>query len=270
MPSAGLRSRVMPLDRRPALLVVDDDDRTRDAVLAATSTMDVVVRFARGSDEAIDAAQLREPSVVMIATRPDRMGPTLTLARALRRRHDCRIIFHGPRLTPGEASAFAGVGALAFLCRPIQLDQLQATLRLVFEQARSSVTEPAAERVPADLARAIRQIAAIVNSTGLMQLEQPKTTALDNNVAMLRPREQEVVRLLVRHVRVPAIARQLGISPQTVRNHLKHAFERLGVHSQQELLARLLNTAASEATAPAEEADASVARPQARRADSAR
>jgi DNA-binding NarL/FixJ family response regulator len=268
MPAAALRPRVLPLDRRPALLVVDDDDRTREAVLAATNDMDVVVRFARGADEAIDAAQLREPSVVMIATRPDRMGRTLTLARALKRRHACKLIFHGPRLTPGDANAFAGVGALAFLCRPIQLDQLQATLRLIFEQARSSAAQPAAERVPADLARAIRQIAAIVNSTGLMQLEQPRTTALESSIAVLRPREQEVVRLLVRHVRVPAIARQLGISPQTVRNHLKHAFERLGVHSQQELLARLLNNSADDTSEPNQENTAATPT-QAQRADSA-
>jgi DNA-binding CsgD family transcriptional regulator len=52
----------------------------------------------------------------------------------------------------------------------------------------------------------------------------------------LRPREREVVRLLLDHHRVPGIARVLGISQQTVRNHLKRAFKCTGTHSQEELL----------------------------------
>ena len=52
----------------------------------------------------------------------------------------------------------------------------------------------------------------------------------------LRPRESEIASLLLQHKRVPAIAEQLGISPQTVRNHLKNAFRRTGTRSQQELL----------------------------------
>ena len=61
----------------------------------------------------------------------------------------------------------------------------------------------------------------------------------------LRPREQEVVRLLLQHLRVPAIARRLGISQQTVRNHLKSVFRRTGVRSQQELLDRIALASAS-------------------------
>jgi DNA-binding CsgD family transcriptional regulator len=63
----------------------------------------------------------------------------------------------------------------------------------------------------------------------------------------LRPREHEVVRLLLQHLRVPAIARRLGISQQTVRNHLKSVFRRTGVRSQQELLDRIALVAASNA-----------------------
>ena len=71
----------------------------------------------------------------------------------------------------------------------------------------------------------------------------------------LRPREQEVVRLLLQHLRVPAIARRLGISQQTVRNHLKSVFRRTGVRSQQELLDRIALAAASQATPAPIESD---------------
>ncbi|MGE0680165.1 MAG: helix-turn-helix transcriptional regulator [Candidatus Binatia bacterium] len=55
----------------------------------------------------------------------------------------------------------------------------------------------------------------------------------------LPPRVSEVVRCLLAGYRVPTIARLLGVSPHTVRNHLKLAFRRLGVRSQQELIERL-------------------------------
>ena len=55
------------------------------------------------------------------------------------------------------------------------------------------------------------------------------------------------MRLLLQHLRVPAIARRLGISQQTVRNHLKSVFRRTGVRSQQELLDRIALAAASQA-----------------------
>ena len=54
------------------------------------------------------------------------------------------------------------------------------------------------------------------------------------------------MRLLLQHLRVPAIARRLGISQQTVRNHLKSVFRRTGVRSQQELLDRIALASASQ------------------------
>jgi DNA-binding NarL/FixJ family response regulator len=57
-------------------------------------------------------------------------------------------------------------------------------------------------------------------------------------LALLSPRECEIVQLLLDGRRVQAIAAQLVVSQSTVRNHLAHAFKKLGVHSQQELLLR--------------------------------
>lgn len=52
----------------------------------------------------------------------------------------------------------------------------------------------------------------------------------------LRPREQQIIGMLLQHFRVPAIAATLGITPSTVRNHLKNVYRRYGVRSQQDLL----------------------------------
>ena len=53
---------------------------------------------------------------------------------------------------------------------------------------------------------------------------------------MLSDREAQVVRLLLSGSRVPLIARQLHLSPSTVRNQLSMVYRKLGVSSQQELI----------------------------------
>jgi DNA-binding CsgD family transcriptional regulator len=60
----------------------------------------------------------------------------------------------------------------------------------------------------------------------------------------LSPRQWEVLRRLLNGQRVPTISAELFLSQSTVRNHLTAIFERFGVHSQAELLARLSDRSA--------------------------
>jgi DNA-binding NarL/FixJ family response regulator len=55
----------------------------------------------------------------------------------------------------------------------------------------------------------------------------------------LTTRQREIVERLLEGHRVNAIARDLYISPSTIRNHLSAVFRRLGVASQWELIERL-------------------------------
>lgn len=57
-----------------------------------------------------------------------------------------------------------------------------------------------------------------------------------NLVEPLSPRETEVVSLMLRGNTVPAIARKLFISENTVRGHTKAIYRKLNVHSKQELI----------------------------------
>lgn len=47
--------------------------------------------------------------------------------------------------------------------------------------------------------------------------------------ALLSPREQEILGLIAAGELAPDIARRLGLSPATVRTHLQHLYEKLGV-----------------------------------------
>ena len=55
-------------------------------------------------------------------------------------------------------------------------------------------------------------------------------------VEQLSQREREVTELLLHGNTVPAIARKLFISENTVRGHTKNIYRKLGIHSKQELI----------------------------------
>ncbi|MBX3271219.1 MAG: helix-turn-helix transcriptional regulator [Sandaracinaceae bacterium] len=77
------------------------------------------------------------------------------------------------------------------------------------------------------------ELARALEAGGVEPARLAEPAALD---APFSPREREVLRLLLAHKRPKTIAAQLGISPSTVRNHLKSMFAKVGVASQEDLL----------------------------------
>ncbi|TGR33473.1 LuxR family transcriptional regulator [Mesorhizobium sp. M8A.F.Ca.ET.202.01.1.1] len=64
-----------------------------------------------------------------------------------------------------------------------------------------------------------------------------KGSALEAAGSQLSARQRQIARLLIEGGSAKTIARNLSISPGTVRNHIKQVYRKLGVHSQVELLA---------------------------------
>jgi DNA-binding CsgD family transcriptional regulator len=58
-------------------------------------------------------------------------------------------------------------------------------------------------------------------------------------VSGLTERQNEIVRRLLGGQRVQGIARDLCLSPSTVRNHLSATYQRVGVNSQSELIEKM-------------------------------
>lgn len=220
------------------VLVVDSDPRTMDVVSGVVRGLGGYTRMAQTPETALELARTHAPAAVIAAVELGGRPHGVTLGRTIRQRCGSAIVLIDQRLPQQHVTAIASLRPEAFLCKPLHPDQIDATLRLAF---RRRVDQSAGIDVPrdADLARTLRQIAALVNQAGVASLGPETRPSADRLLATLRPREQEVVRLLFEHHRVPTIAARLDISQQTVRNHLKRVFMSLGVHSQEELIARL-------------------------------
>lgn len=54
----------------------------------------------------------------------------------------------------------------------------------------------------------------------------------------LTPREREVCSWLVRGYSLATIARELGVSRGTVDTHVRHIYQKLGIHTREELYRR--------------------------------
>jgi DNA-binding NarL/FixJ family response regulator len=66
-------------------------------------------------------------------------------------------------------------------------------------------------------------------------------SALRDNTVCLTAREEEVLTLLSKGFANKEIAEKIAVSYETVRDHLKHIYEKLHVHSRTEAVARYLN-----------------------------
>ena len=77
-----------------------------------------------------------------------------------------------------------------------------------------------------------------------IRLLQPEEIRHRCSEVQVSPREAEVLAFLLRGQKASEIAARLGITEYTVKDHLKHAYAKLGITSRGQLLSRL------EATAP--------------------
>jgi DNA-binding NarL/FixJ family response regulator len=99
---------------------------------------------------------------------------------------------------------------------------------------------------PAEIVEAVVQVAAggvpmtPVIARKVMTMFRDFAPAPINVEAHLTPREKEVLSALVDGLDYKQIADRLFISFDTVRNHLRHIYEKLQVHSKSEAVARAL------------------------------
>jgi DNA-binding NarL/FixJ family response regulator len=196
------------------VLVVDDQQLVGESIVHAISGSGRFVGLgpATSAPAALQIAVASQPTLAVIdLDLPGDSGSALITDMA-RASPITKCIARSGRVGDHVLRRAAAVGAAAFVRNDASIDQLLAVLDEVHEHGAWMSPE---------FAGAIRSIGASPLS----------------GLGALTVREHEVLVLLMRGTSTTAMATTLGISEHTVRNHLRHIFEKLDVSSRAEAIA---------------------------------
>jgi DNA-binding NarL/FixJ family response regulator len=209
----------MTMDEKLRVLIVDDHALFRrglQMVLRQESDIDVVGEAADGH-EAVEKAQELMPDVVLMDVRmPGQSG-----IKATEKIKD--LIPHAKILmltiSDEEADLYDAIkaGASGYLLKEISIDEVAEAVRSVWAgQSRIS---------PSMASKLLTEFAAMSKRAAERQkLPAPRLTE----------REMEVLKLVAQGMNNRDIAKELFISENTVKNHIRNILEKLRLHSRME------------------------------------
>jgi two-component system, NarL family, response regulator LiaR len=193
------------------ILLVDDHDMVRSGLAVFLLAYDdfILVGEAVNGQDALEKCAELQPDVVLM----DLMMPVMdgiTAIRLIRERfQEIQVIaltsFSEEKLVETSLEA----GAIGYLFKNVSVAELAAAIRAA--RAGLPTLAPEATRVL------------------IRKATQPFTLGQDLTV-----REQEVLKLLVEGCSNPEVAERLSVSLSTVKTHVSHILEKLGVNSRLE------------------------------------
>ena len=195
-----------PIVVRANVLVVDDHALLRTGVaniINQESDLHVVAEASNGL-EAVEAFERHHPDVTLLDLRMPVMEGVEAVRQIRERDPHAKVIVLTTYDTDDDISRALKAGAKAYVLKDISADALIACIHDVL--AGKTYLAPAAA---AKLAEGVTRI-------------------------QLTPRELTTLRLMADGKSNKEIANELGISERTVKTHLGHLFEKLGVTSRTE------------------------------------
>ncbi|MFC5907790.1 response regulator [Streptacidiphilus monticola] len=214
----GQRGRSAPEPIR--VLVVDDHALFRrglEIVLAQEDDIQVVGEAGDGSEAVEQAADLLPDIVLMDVRMPRRSG--IEACTAIKEvAPSARIIML--TMSDEEADLYEAIkaGATGYLLKEISTDEVATAIRAVAD-GQSQISPAMAAKLLTEFKSMIKQ----------RSDEKPLVPA-----PRLTDREMEVLKLVATGLNNKDIARQLFISENTVKNHVRNILEKLQLHSRME------------------------------------
>ncbi|GGK58323.1 response regulator transcription factor [Planomonospora sp. ID91781] len=202
------------------VLIVDDHAlirRSLEMALAAEADIEVVGEASDGQ-EAVELADRLTPDVVLMDVRMPRRSGIEATREIKASAPSIRIIML--TVSDEEEDLFEAIkaGATGYLLKNVQLDEVPEVVRGVHE-GQSLIN-------PAMATKLINEFATMSRK----EAERPPQLP----VPRLTDREMEVLRLVAKGMNNREIAKQLFISENTVKNHVRNILDKLQLHSRME------------------------------------
>ena len=188
------------------ILVVDDDESIRQIVRLCLTDEGFEVHEAANGQAALDILGEFQPDLILLDLRMPVMEGVEAVRQIRERDPRARVIVLTTYDTDDEISRALKAGAKAYVLKDISADDLIGCIRDVL--AGKTYLAPAAA---AKLAEGVTRV-------------------------QLTPREMATLRLMADGKANKEIASELSISERTVKTHLGHLFEKLGVTSRTEAI----------------------------------
>ena len=201
------------------VLVVDDHALFRrglEMVLTQEPDIDLVGEASDGAEAVAKAGQMLPDIVLMDVRMPKRSG--IEACTAIKDVvPSAKIIML--TISDEEADLYDAIkaGAMGYLLKEISIDEVAAAIRAV-HGGQSLISPSMASKLLSEFASMIKK------GDSRQQVPAPKLT----------DREMEVLRLVAKGLNNRDIAKQLFISENTVKNHVRNILEKLQLHSRME------------------------------------
>ncbi len=197
------------------ILIVDDHPVTRDGLRSALSTSDEVeiVGEATTGEEAIEAVKQLSPEVVFMDVRMPGMGGIEATQVIVQNNPDTKVILFTVEESRVAIADAIKAGVSGYLLKDVSAAELIQAAKLALEG--KAVIHPT-------LTRAFIEEVQYVD-------KRPETP--------LSKRESEILQSVAYGATTKEVARDLGISPHTVKTHLERIFEKLGANDRAQAVA---------------------------------
>ena len=188
-----------------------------------------VLRLVRRPSDVPPLLDELKPDLLVLDIDLDADIDGIDLAAKVQQTHpSVAVLFVSAHAEPETLARISKVDAYGFVVKPFARPQLEAAISVAL--TRVGRTDDHAQAALREIAKVLAEAGALPNERRNRDWRQ--IPGLDE----LSPREVQVLEALLAHRRPPQIAEDLGISPHTVRNHLKSIYAKCGVRSQAELL----------------------------------
>ena len=198
------------------VLIVDDHPVTRDGLRSALSTSkDVeIVGEASTGEEAVDAVTDLSPDIVFMDVRMPGMGG-IEATKVIREKDpDAKVILFTVEESRASVADAIRAGVSGYLLKDVSAAELIQAARLALEG--KAVIHPSLTRAFIEEFEHIRE---------------------PHNDIPLSRRESEILQKVAYGATVKEVARELGISPHTVKTHLERIYEKLGANDKAQAVA---------------------------------